>query len=128
MEHLVEVVYRKNELTLVDLSNEFRRTDVRGLVLDVCVNGRPRGRVRGIVTKADRRGWSKYQFGDPEFAALMARAVAERFRVEVLVDPQILRGDGCPTLTCGAYLHRDYSSLVMPSPGAVVLAFTTPSG
>lgn len=126
MEQLVEVVYRRNDLTLVDLTHEFR-SDVRGIVLDVCVNGRPRCRVRGIVTKADRRGWSIHQFADPEFVAFMARAVAERFRVEVLIDPLALSHDGCPTVTCGAYLHRQYPSLVTPLPGAVVLVFNTTS-
>jgi hypothetical protein len=127
MEHVVEVVYRRNELTLVDLADEFRRADVSGIVLDVCVNGRPRCRVRGVVTKADQRGWSKYQIGDRGFVGLMARAIAERLRVEVLVDPQILRENSCPTMTCGAHIHRDYPSLVAPMPGAVVLSFTAPS-
>ena len=126
MVHLVEVVYRRNELNLVDLAHEFRRAEVYGIVLDVCVNGAPRCRVRGIVTRADQHGWSKYQIGDRGFVALLARAVAERLRVDVLADPYTIRADGCPTVTCGAYLHRDYPSLVAPMPGAVVLAFTAP--
>jgi hypothetical protein len=127
MQHLVEVSYRSNELTLVDLAHEFRRAEVHGIVLDMYVDSAPRCRVRGIVTKADQRGWSKYQIGERGFVSLLARATAERLRVEVLVDPYAIRAESCPTMTCGAYLHRDYPSLVAPKPGAVVLAFTTPN-
>jgi hypothetical protein len=94
--------------------------------LDVFVDGASRCRVRGIVTKADQYGWSKYQIGERGFVALLARATAERLRVEVLIDPYAIRADSCPTMTCGAYLHRDYPSLVAPKPGGVVLAFSVP--
>ena len=125
MEHLVEVSYRRDRRNLVDLRVEYAHPDVRGIVLDVKVDGRERCRLRGVVSDEDLRRWNQDEIGEPQFVALVARCTGERLKTELIVDPDTLNVGGCPTVPCGTYLHRVFESLVMPSPGAVVLSFVT---
>ena len=102
---------------IVDLRVEYAHPDVRGIVLDVAVDGRERCRLRGVVSEEDLRRWKQDEIGEPQFVTLVARCTGERLRSEVVVDPDTLSVGGCRTVPCGTYLDRVFESLVMPMSG-----------
>jgi hypothetical protein len=125
VEHLVDVAYLRHRLVLEDLQAEYTYKPVRGLVLDVYVDHRYRCQLRGVVTQVDLRRWAESHIAEPHFVALVARYAAERLKTAVLTGPEALKPGTRHTIECGECLDREFASIVMASPGAVVLSFTT---
>ena len=118
MEQLVEVLYRRHRLGLIDVQG-----GGRGVVLDVFVDHRYRCRLRGVVVRPEL--FSLKQHDERRFVALVARCAGERLKTEAGVDPEVLRVGSSPTFPCGMCLYRVFKFLVMPDPGAAVLRFIT---
>jgi hypothetical protein len=118
MEQLVEVLYRRHRLGLVDVDG-----GGRGVVLDVLVDHRYRCRLRGVVLRPELLSWK--QNDERRVVAVVARCAGERLKTEAVADPEVLRAGASPTFPCGMCLYRVFKFLVMPDPGAAVLRFTT---
>lgn len=120
MEHLVEVSYRRHRLALVESDN-----NGRVMMLDVWLDRRYRGGLRGVLSPIDLTGRTDEEIADPCFVALVARCAGEGLRSEVLVNRAALDAGIRGAVWCGAYLHRVFDGLVLPGRGAVVMSFTT---